>query len=76
MSLTKSDLMLRYEAETGKPSINVITDGVHTVGLEVWHYEFISWLEKHFSKEELNSTIDDTQRMTPAQEHAYKKETL
>lgn len=44
-SIIKTPMMLRYEAETSKPSINVVTDGVHVVGIEVWHWEYIAWLE-------------------------------
>ena len=35
-----TDLMKRYEAETGKSSTQTITDG-----LDIWHYEYIAWLE-------------------------------
>ena len=35
-----TELMKRYEAETGKSSTQTITDG-----LDIWHYEYIAWLE-------------------------------
>jgi len=35
-----TELMKRYEAETGKSSTQTITDG-----LDIWHYEYIEWLE-------------------------------
>ena len=35
-----NELMKRYEAETGKSSTQTITDG-----LDIWHYEYIEWLE-------------------------------
>lgn len=35
-----TELMKRYEAETGKSSTQTITDG-----LDMWHYEYIEWLE-------------------------------
>ena len=40
-----TELMKRYEKETGKPSMQCITDGIHCVGIDVWHYEYIAWLE-------------------------------
>lgn len=43
--MTKSPMMIRYEQALGKPSIRVATDGIHAVGFEVWHYEYIAWLE-------------------------------
>ena len=35
-----TELMKRYERETGKSSTQTITDG-----LDIWHYEYIEWLE-------------------------------
>ena len=42
--MEKNDVMLEYEKLTGKPSINRVTDGIHCVYIDVWHYEFINWL--------------------------------
>ena len=68
--MNKSGLMQRYEAETGKPSINFVTDGVHGISIEVWHWEYIIWLENL-----LNAFLASYEsRITPAQEHAYKEE--
>ncbi len=53
--MTKSPMMIRYEQALGKPSIRIATDGIHAAGFEVWHYEYIAWLEavveKHFADE-------------------------
>ena len=38
--MEKTEMMKRYEAETGKSSTQTITDG-----LDMWHYEYIEWLE-------------------------------
>lgn len=43
--MVKSQTMLDYEATTGKPSTRWINDGVHTAGIEVWHYDYINHLE-------------------------------
>jgi len=43
--MEKSEMMKRYEAETGKQSTRFMTDGIHSAGIEVWHYEYIAWLE-------------------------------
>jgi hypothetical protein len=43
--MTKTEMMLEYEKETGKASKRFINDGVHVLGVDVWHYEYISWLE-------------------------------
>jgi hypothetical protein len=43
--MEKSETMKRYEAETGKQSTRFVTDGIHSAGIEVWHYEYIAWLE-------------------------------
>ncbi len=43
--MEKSETMKRYEAETGKQSTRFVTDGIHSAGIEVWHYEYIVWLE-------------------------------
>ena len=40
-----TELMKRYEKETGKPSMRCVTDGIHCVGIDIWHYEYIAWLE-------------------------------
>lgn len=46
----KSEMMLLYEQETGKPSTRTVTDGVHIVGVEVWHYEYVKWLEERVAR--------------------------
>jgi hypothetical protein len=43
--MEKTEIMKRYEAETGKQSTRFVTDGIHSVGIEGWHYEYIVWLE-------------------------------
>ena len=43
--MEKSETMKRYEAETGKQSTRFVTDGIHSAGIEVWHFEYIAWLE-------------------------------
>ena len=43
--MDKSEMMKRYEAETGKKSVRVMTDGIHAVAFDVWHFEYINWLE-------------------------------
>ena len=43
--MKKSEMMKRYEAETGKQSTRFVTDGIHSAGIEVWHYEYLAWLE-------------------------------
>ena len=43
--MTKSPMMIRYEQALGKPSIRIATDGIHAAGFEVWHYEYVAWLE-------------------------------
>ena len=43
--MEKSEMMKRYEAETGKQSTRFVTDGIHSAGIEVWHYEYLAWLE-------------------------------
>ena len=43
--MEKSEMMNRYEAETGKKSVRVMTDGIHAVAFDVWHFEYIKWLE-------------------------------
>lgn len=42
--MIKNEMMLLYEKETGKPSTRFITDGIHAVTIEVWHFEYINWL--------------------------------
>lgn len=43
--MEKTEMMKRYEAETGKQSSRFVTDGIHSAGIEVWHYEYLAWLE-------------------------------
>jgi hypothetical protein len=43
--MNKSKMMLAYEEETGLPSTRFCTDGIHINGVEVWHYDYIAWLE-------------------------------
>ena len=43
--MEKTEMMKRYEAETGKKSVRVMTDGIHAVAFDVWHFEYINWLE-------------------------------
>jgi hypothetical protein len=38
-------MMMIYEKNTGKPSTRFVTDGIHSAGIEVWHFEYIEWLE-------------------------------
>jgi len=45
--MDKSATMLEYERITGDSSTQVITDGCHVVGIEVWNYKYINWLELH-----------------------------
>ena len=47
--MEKSEMMKRYEAETGKKSVRVMTDGIHAVAFDVWHFEYINWLESKAS---------------------------
>lgn len=43
----KSEMMLLFEKETGIDSTRFVTDGIHTFSqIEVWHYDYIHWLEK------------------------------
>ncbi len=49
-------MMLYYEKETRKPSTRFVNDGIHMFGsIEVWHYEYVRWLEK---KAKRNISID------------------
>ena len=43
--MIKAEMMKRYEAETGKQSTRFVTDGIHSAGIEVWHFDYIEWLE-------------------------------
>ena len=43
--MEKTEMMKRYENETGKSSTRFVTDGVHSTGVEIWHFEYISWLD-------------------------------
>ena len=44
--MEKTKTMLNYEQETGNQSTRFVTDGIHSYGsIEVWHYEYINWLE-------------------------------
>ena len=43
--LHKSAMMMIYEKSTGKPSTRFVTDGIHSAGIEVWHYAYVKWLE-------------------------------
>ena len=45
--MEKSIMMEMYEEETGRPSTQVVTDGVHRApGIEVWHWKYVAWLEQ------------------------------
>ena len=57
--IAKTYLMHKYEEETGNESTQIIA-----VDLKIWHFEYVAWLE---------AIVNDTrQRLTPAQENAYK----
>ena len=43
--MEKTEMMLKYEQETGKRSVNSVTDGIHGVCIDVWHWEYLAWLE-------------------------------
>ena len=43
--MIKTEMMKKYEAETSKQSTRFVTDDIHSAGIEVWHYEYIQWLE-------------------------------
>jgi len=43
--MEKTEMMKRFEEETGGRSTGGFTDGFHCVGIEVWHFEYIAWLE-------------------------------
>lgn len=43
--MEKSEMMLRYEQETGRKSVRGITDGIHDVWFDIWHYQYLAWLE-------------------------------
>jgi hypothetical protein len=43
--MEKSEMMLRYEQETGRKSVRGITDGFHDVWFDIWHYQYLQWLE-------------------------------
>jgi hypothetical protein len=43
--MEKTELMLRYEQETGRKSVRGITDGFHDVWFDIWHYQYLQWLE-------------------------------
>ncbi len=64
--MTKTDMMIRYEETTGKPSTRFITDGVHSVGIEVWHYDYINWMVKQV--EEYYALLEKIKRMLPKEE--------
>jgi hypothetical protein len=44
--MEKTELMLRYEQETGRKSVRGITDGFHDVWFDIWHYQYLQWLEE------------------------------
>ena len=49
--MQKSEMMLLYEQETGKPSTRFVTDGIHTFSsIEVWHFEYVKWLEERVAR--------------------------
>jgi len=51
--MIKSETMLSYEEETGRNSTQIISDDIHIYcGFEVWHYEYINWLEAKARKYE------------------------
>lgn len=43
--MEKTEMMERYEAETGRKSVRGITDGIHAVWFDIWHYQYLQWLE-------------------------------
>jgi hypothetical protein len=43
--MEKTEMMKRFEEETGGRSTGGFTDGFHCVGIEVWHFDYIAWLE-------------------------------
>jgi hypothetical protein len=43
--MEKTEMMKRYEAETGRKSVRGITDGIHAVWFDIWHYQYLQWLE-------------------------------
>jgi hypothetical protein len=43
--MEKTEMMKRYEAETGRKSVRGITDGIHNVWFDIWHYQYLQWLE-------------------------------
>ncbi|WP_319758124.1 hypothetical protein [uncultured Sphaerochaeta sp.] len=54
--MEKTEMMLYYEKETREPSTRFVGDGIHTFSqIEVWHYEYVRWLEK---KAKRNISID------------------
>jgi hypothetical protein len=42
----KTEMMKRYEQETGRKSVRGITDGIHDVWFDIWHYQYLQWLEE------------------------------
>jgi hypothetical protein len=43
--MEKTEMMKRYEVETGRKSVRGITDGIHNVWFDIWHYQYLQWLE-------------------------------
>lgn len=60
--MEKTEMMLLYEQETRKPSTRTVTDGVHIVGIEIWHYEYVKWLEERVAR---NRRIDIARTSRP-----------
>ncbi len=51
--MEKTEMMKKYEAETGRKSVRGITDGIHNVWFDIWHYQYLQWLEAKASSYDL-----------------------
>ena len=67
--MTKTAMMERYENETGNPSTRFVTDGVHSVGVEIWHFEYINWLVAKIVEYEYLLDQYEEERMIAEHEH-------
>lgn len=43
--MLKTKLMLEYEKSTGESSVQRVTDGIHTVEIEIWSIGYWAWIE-------------------------------